>query len=356
MLHLMRQTMPRCFGASVAVTTLHIRNGAFHTEQFKAGLATDHSWTHFSTYGFCDCKKSGRPKNARKYTEKERELTQWMGVATQLKERINTTYGCSNTIESSGVLAWQCRTAKSEHPAAAKKKPRVLFYCSFCFGKAKFIVHFALEKLLFRQIREESNFGCLRMGFNSPHSTLPITHKPTNSTSLLCVRKSSLQCIHNHTHVHTPSPTKRGERQEQCSRIKAPGVYHKMAWATTETVPKPGHQLPPNSTQQCSSIRSSCGIKILISNQAASTHVRLKRRRHLHTSSGFDRFVVIYSVTCRIHTRSIPDGCLLNAKVNRSVCITLNIYIKEASFFPYLNRKYTQVERPKLKNICDNKW
>lgn len=136
MLHLMRQTTPRCFGASVAVTTLHIRNGAFHTEQFKAGLATDHSWTHFSTYGFCDCKKSGRPKNARKYTEKERELTQWMGVATQLKERINTTYGCSNTIESSGVLVWQCRTAKSEHPAAAAKKTQE--YC--------FIVHFALEK------------------------------------------------------------------------------------------------------------------------------------------------------------------------------------------------------------------
>lgn len=142
------------------------------------------------------------------------------------------------------------------------------------------------------------------MCFNRPHSTFPITHKHTNSRSLLCVGKSSMQCIHNHTHVHTPSHTKRGERQEQRSRIKAPGVFHKMACATTETVPKPGHQLAPNSTQQCSSIRSSCGIKILISNQAASTHVTLKRRRHLHTSSGFDRLVVIYSVTCRIHTRA----------------------------------------------------
>lgn len=52
----------------------------------------------------------------------------------------------------------------------------------------------------------------------------------------------------------------------------------------------------------------------------------------MHISSGFDAFLVIYSAT-RKYTESIPDGYLLNAKVNRSVCVGFNIYIKEANFF-----------------------
>lgn len=173
MLHLMRQTMPCCLGASVAVTTLYIRNRAFHTEQIKAGLAMDHSWTHLSTYGFCDCTKSGNFVQSKKckevHTKGERINTMYGCSNTTARE--NTICGCSNTTESSGVLVWQCRTAKSEHPVAKKKKE----YCNF-----------ALEKLLFLQIKaEESNFGCLRMVFNSPHSTFPIKYKPTNSRSLL---------------------------------------------------------------------------------------------------------------------------------------------------------------------------
>lgn len=85
-------------------------------------------------------------------------------------------------------------------------------------------------------------------------------------------------------------------------------------------------------------------IRIPISNQTGYTHARLKRRRHLHISLGFDRFLVIYSATCKC-TESIPDGYLLNANVNRSVWIRLNIYIKETIFFFLL---HTQEEKPKL--------
>lgn len=184
MLHLMRQTVPCCFGALVAVTTLHIRNRAFHTEQIKAGLATDHSWTHFSTYAFC---------------------------------------------ESTCTI------------------------------------------------------------YSQPHMcALSLSSKERGLAGILLQDKSHL--------LHL-------------------GLFHRMAWAAIDTVLKPGHQLAPNSAQRCSSTRSSdiapVGLKFPFQIRQ-HTHVRLKRHRNLHTSSRFDRFVVIYSTTCRIHQEHpwwMPPQC-----------------------------------------------
>lgn len=147
--------------------------------------------------------------------------------------------------ENYAVLMWQCAAAKSGRPVAKKQEHR----------------NFSLEKLLFLQIKaEESNFGCLRMGFNSPHTTFPIKHKPTDSRSFFCVRESTRALTTSHL-CTLPLPQREGPGRNTLLQDKSCPLhlqlFHKMAWATTETALKPGHQLP-NSTQQCGSIRSSC--------------------------------------------------------------------------------------------------
>lgn len=141
--------------------------------------------------------------------------------------------------------------------------------------------------------------------------------------------------------MHHPSLPKRGDWQEHATTVSKAALctwgssqFHKVARATMETALKPGHQLACNSLQHCSCMRSSCiapmGLEFP-SQIRQDTHDRLKRCRHLHISSGFDRFLVIYSATCK-YPKSTLDGYLLYPKVNRSVCIGLNIYIKEAHF------------------------
>lgn len=146
-LPLMKQTTPCCFGASVAVTTSHIRNGAFHTEHIKAGLGTDHSWTHFSTSGWFLWVYKGLegPINARKCMQKERSLTKCTGVATALKT----------------VLSWCDNVGQINLNIMLQKKKKL----SFC-----------IEKIVIYSNQGRREFWVLKDGFqwsplNFPYKT-----------------------------------------------------------------------------------------------------------------------------------------------------------------------------------------
>lgn len=157
------------------------------------------------------------------------------------RERINKMYGCSNTSEN------RC--------------PGV----TILLQKNKSIVILLWKSYyLFFQIKaEESNFGCLRMDFNHPHSTFPIKPKPTNSISSFSVRKSTHTVYSQpHTCACFPLPQSGGTGRNTLLQDKrclpAPGALPQNGLSNNKTVLKPGHQLAPNSAQRCSSIRSSC--------------------------------------------------------------------------------------------------
>lgn len=146
-------------------------------------------------------------------------------------------------------------------------------------------------------------------------------------------------CIHSHIFVHALSfPERRLAGMlfyalKRCSTL-FPSPQSSLH-SNRDGGPKTWTQLsliPHSSVVAHECLHCSQGTRVPVSNQTGCTHDRWKRRGHLHLSPGSDKFLVINSVTRR-YTKTIPDGYLFYAKLNKQVYTAWDIYTKKTTLF-----------------------